>query len=257
MADVKQDKLKIIGMYQLKQKKYKPLGFTGKWQKSYGDVVEGFLAIFFGDSGSGKTESAVQFAEYLVQFGNVLYLSYEQKDRSTIRTAFERNGLLEKNKKVFLSPGGPFELVVKYIKGKKNLGSVFIDSLDYSGFTFEQITQLRAMFPKKNIICVAHGRGSIPRLTVAQDVRFDSDIKAWVKKYVVFPDSRFEGGNDLFITYEKMARIHHPYLFTEAEKPVKKVRKAKGANTVATDEPEATTPITPTPEGTFPAINNN
>jgi hypothetical protein len=221
------EKLQIIGMYQFKQKRYVYIGFDGKWLNSYGNATEGFVAIFWGDSGSGKTEAAVQLAKYLSGKGNVLYLSWEQKDRSTIWTAFERNGLLDMNKKVFLSPGGTIESVIDYLKKKKSPKYVFMDSIDFSKWSIEDFERLRTMFPKKNLIIVAHGKGALPKRALAAEIMFDADMKCHVKKGVVFLETRFKQGGEPFIVHQEKAKLWHPYLFIEAEAAPKRVKKMK------------------------------
>ena len=198
------------------------------------------MAIFWGNSGSGKSDAAIQLAKYVIKFGTVLYLSWEQKDRGTIQTAFKRHGLLEQHGKIHLSPGGSFESVVAYLRKQRSPDFVFMDSIDFSKWTYAQYEELRLLFPKKSIVIVAHGLGSLPKKALAADIMFDADIKCRVNKYVGFVETtRFEGPQKELIVWEEKAREFHPYLFTDASSKmnntapkvgkVKKVAKNKKA----------------------------
>lgn len=222
--------LTLIHMTHFRRKKYVYLGFDGKWLASYGNATVGFLAIFWGNSGSGKTEAAMQLAKYLTSIGRVLYLSWEQKDRSTIQEAFKRNGLLGLKDRILLSPGGTLKAILNTLNTpimqkwiKKGL-TIFFDSVDYSPLTFADVTELRLLYPTVNLVFIAHGKGKEPKLAVAGDIKFDADMKCHVVKRVVFPLSRF-GGEAPFIVHEEVARQYHPALFDDSK--TKRTKKKK------------------------------
>jgi hypothetical protein len=89
--------------------------------------------------------------------------------------------------------------MVARLKRKKSAKIVFIDSIQHSGISYEMWKKLRAMFPKKIFILISHATGNEPRGAAAYDIRYDVDIKCFVKDFVGYPDGRFGGGKPFMI----------------------------------------------------------
>lgn len=213
--------MKALGIEQFQQKKFKLLGFSGKWRDSFGDLPDAFSAIVYGDSGNGKTELCMQLAKYLSTFDKVAWLSYEQGHGIDLRMAMERNNPEEMaGKVVFIDPlenrkegMGMFEELCRYLYRRNSPRFIFIDSVDYCAFTWEQVKFLKEKFRKRKcFIYISHSLGNKPKTEVGRKIEYDAGIKIQVKKFIAYVKSRY-GGMEDFIIYEEKAREMNPNYF--------------------------------------------
>lgn len=198
--------MKTIGMYQLTQKVFKLLEFTGRWQESFGKPEFNFSAIIYGESGHGKTDFCVKFAKYLSSFTKVLYFSREEGISATIQEAFARNNMQEVSGKVILASDATFEDLMKYLKKRNSPGCVILDSADYMDLTSKQFKELVDAFPKKSFVVISWSDGKHPKTQAAKDIQYMCDMKIFVNNYRAYPRSRF-GGNKPFVIWDKAAEI--------------------------------------------------
>lgn len=182
-------------------KKFHELEFEGRFESSYGKPDKAFSAIFIGDSSHGKTEAAIQFAKYLTKFGKVDYNSLEQGLSATMKAAIERNNMEGLDNSFRLLDRMPFEKLIERFSKPKSADFLFIDSVQYLRITKAQYYQLKELMlaKRKGIIWISQANGKKPKGTLADDIRFDVDIKNWVEGFKVFPDGRLNGGGQPFI----------------------------------------------------------
>lgn len=188
-------------------KKFKPLEFEGTWQQTLGNPDKAFSAIIFGGSSNGKTEAAIMLAKYLTNFGIVDYDSLEQGLSATMQAAIERNHL-EKTKHPFrLLDRMPFEELIERMKKPKSADFLFIDSAQYMRINKNQYYELKELMliKRKGIIWVSQAKGKEPKGALADDIRYDVDLKLWVEGYKLFPEGRLNGGGEPFVIWPEKA----------------------------------------------------
>lgn len=201
---------RTLGANQFLNKKFNELQFEGIFQASFGQPEDNFSMIIYGGSGNGKTEAEVQICKELTKYGPVYFNSTEQGISRSLQTSWQRNNMHEVDGKIQLAHKESYTTMVARLKRKKSAKIVLIDSIQHSGITYEMWKELRDMFPKKVFVLISHATGSEPRGAHAYNIKYDVDIKCFVKDFVLYPDSRFGGGKPFMIYEEgyrrKMAR---------------------------------------------------
>jgi len=192
-------------------KKFHPLDFRGQWWESLGRPDKAFSAIIWGGSGSGKTEYAIQWAKYLTNFGRVAYNSLEQGLSATMQDTIERNYMAECEGKFILLDREPFPELLARMKRPKSPNFLFIDSVQYTQINKSQYYELKELMQMKGkgIIWVSQARGKEPKGALADDIRFDVDLKLWVQGFRMFPEGRLNGGGNFYdIWPERSAKYY-------------------------------------------------
>lgn len=188
-------------------KKFNPLDFSGEWENTLGKPDKAFSAIIFGGSGQGKTEAAIQFARYLTNFGKVAYDSLEQGLSSTIQNALIRNHMESCGNSFMLLDREPFDELIIRMSKPKSPDFLFVDSVQYTRINKVQYYQLKELMLKKGkgIIWVSQAKGKEPKGALADDIRYDVDLKLWVEGFKLFPDGRLNGGGEPFVIFPERA----------------------------------------------------
>lgn len=192
-------------------KKFHPLAFAGEWERSLGRPDKSFSAIVWGASSSGKTEFAIRFAKYLTNFGRVAYNSLEQGLSATMQDTIERNYMSECEGRFMLLDREPLPELIKRMKAHKAPNFLFIDSVQYTQITKQQYYEMKELMQKKRkgIVWVSQARGKEPKGALADDIRFDVDLKLWVQGFRMFPEGRLNGGGELYdIWPERSAKYY-------------------------------------------------
>ena len=186
--------------------------FEGPWLASLGRPELRGCWIVYGGSGCGKTTYVMQMCKYLTQFGRVAYNSLEQGLSLSLQKAWERVGMLEAGSRIVLLNKESLHDLRDRLRKKHAPDIVVVDSVHYwLGFTMRDYVQLRESFPDVLFIFVAHERKGEPKGNVAQNIRYDADIKIRVEGYKAFATTRYEvaekgeGGAD-YIIWEQGAR---------------------------------------------------
>lgn len=188
-------------------KKFHALEFSGDWETTLGKPDKAFSAIIWGGSGEGKTEAAIKFAKYLTNFGKVAYDSLEQGLSATIRDALLRNHMSTCGNSFILLDREPFDDLIVRMNKPKSPDFLFVDSVQYTRITKAQYYQLKELMLKKGkgIIWVSQAKGKEPKGALADDIRYDVDLKLWVEGFKLFPDGRLNGGGEPFTIFPERA----------------------------------------------------
>lgn len=188
-------------------KKFNPLEFQGEWKESLGTPDKAFSAIIWGGSSHGKTEFTVQLAKYLCNFGRVAYNSLEQGLSATMQAAIERNYMASVASQFMLLDREPYEMTMKRFKRHKSPDFLIIDSVQYLQIRKPQYIALKELFQakKKGLILVSQAKGKEPKGQLADDIRYDVDLKLWVEGFRMFPEGRLNGGGEPYTIWPERA----------------------------------------------------
>ena len=158
--------------------KFEVADFEGEFLASFGRPELRGAWIIYGGSGSGKTTFVMQVCKYLTRFRRVAYNSLEQGLSLSLQKAWERVGMQEVgNKIILLNKEQLKDLRVRLLK-KQSPDVIVIDSVHYlRRFNMDQYQNLRDEFPNKLFIFVSHEKGGMPKGMMAQNIRYDSEIK--------------------------------------------------------------------------------
>ena len=192
--------------------KFEVAEFDGAFLASFGKPELRGVWLIYGGSGSGKTTFVMQMSKYLTRFRRVAYNSLEQGLSLSLQKAWERVQMQEAGSRIILLQKEQLKGLRIRLQRKHSPDVVIIDSVHYlRGFNTTQYQDLREEFPDKLFIFVSHERGGLPKGGMAQNIRYDADIKIRVEGYKAFVTTRYEvpekgeGGAD-FVIWEQGAQ---------------------------------------------------
>lgn len=123
--------------------------FTGDWKKLLGEPDIRFSTLVRGEAKSGKSTYAAKFAQYVSQFGRVLYISAEERLKSkTLQGRLVYCGVTsDKIRFVHEKDIKNIELLVK------NGGYRFVifDSVQHIKMTYDDFENMRHKFKRRKI----------------------------------------------------------------------------------------------------------
>lgn len=189
--------------------------FEGKWLASFGRPELRGTWTIFGNSGSGKTTFALQLCKYLSQFDRVIYNSLEQGLSRSLQLAWARVKMNESGKSVVFGDMIEMDELKERLRRRKSPQVVIIDSITaIEGFCKSDYNALKAEFPDKLFVFIAHEKNGKAHPAVAEFVRCLSDVKIRVEGYEANVVSRFEDrekgeGGSKFIIWEEGSKAYH------------------------------------------------
>lgn len=228
--------MKTLGVVQYQQKVFKFLPITQEWLPTLGNIPAAFMCIIYGESGQGKTELCVRLAKMLTNFGKVAWISYEQGHGADLQGAINRNKMEEVSGKIlFIDPNenrpagvSYLEDLDKFLSKRDSPDFIFMDSLKYTRFSFDDYEYLKLKYGKKKaFIWIEHARGKKPARQIGIDIEFDGHLGIYVSKYIAYIHKNRFSAFEPYVIYEKMARILNPLFFkpkaeSKAEKAIDK-----------------------------------
>jgi len=186
------------------KRNFKTLDFQDAWLEHIGKPERTGSWIIWGGSGNGKTSYVLQLVRYLCSFERVHYNTLEEGMRESFKLALERNNIKSVASK-FTFQSENYEQLVSRLSRKRMPKIVVIDSLQYffRKKNASHYFDLLARFPDTIFIFISHARGSEPKGELADDIRYNSDVKIYVKDFVAeIKTSRF-GGDKPFTIWEQ------------------------------------------------------
>lgn len=199
---------RAVNIRQLLTMRFPRIPLEGRWRELLGQPQLKGSVLIWGDSAQGKTSFALQFAKELSKYEPVLYDSLEEGISESIRAACVREGMIEAGNRVLLLDNEPIDELTERLAKPKSRNVVVIDSLQYTGMTFESYKELLEQFPKKLFVFISHADGKEPAGRIASQVKFNANIKIRVSGFTAYAISRYGGGTPYTIIPELAARIN-------------------------------------------------
>jgi hypothetical protein len=230
--------MKVLGVVQFHQKTFKTNSLKHtKFKDILAEIPRGFVGAFYGYSGNGKTETCIQFAKVLTEFGKVAWLSYEQGHSKSLQRATTRNRMDEVSGKFLIidptknrKEGVSFlEDLDAFLSKRNSPDYVFIDSFDYTRFSWLDYVFLKEKYgEKKGIVFIMHSTktGKLKK-NVAEEIVFDGEFGFFVKDYICYPDKNRLEGVAPYVVWEEEARKRNPAFFAKRVQD-SSVPKSKG-----------------------------
>lgn len=185
--------------------KREELLLTGDWQQALGTPEIGATMLIWGGSGQGKTRFSMQLTKELTRFGKVAFNSLEMGASKALAHHFQDIGL---TKNVIIFDRWSMPQMVHRMTRKHAPKFLVIDSLQYlindkgKPITQAEYISLREALAGKTLILISHAEGREPAGRVARAIRYDADMKVFVKGYKAFCTSRYGGGQPIIIWEE-------------------------------------------------------
>jgi len=218
--------MKVLGIKQFHQKTFKFLNLSkSKFKGVLGKVPKYFICVVYGYSGNGKTEFVIMLVKELSKYGKVLWLSYEQRHGSDLQMATMRNGMEQETGKFLVSDPladlptnvSLLEDLDNYLERRGAADYVVIDSLDYTGFNWEDYEYLKnKYFDRKGIIFISHStKNGTLKKRISERIIFDGGMGIFVKDFIAYPEKNRYGGFEPFVVFEAQARERNPLFFNK------------------------------------------
>ena len=188
--------------------KFTGLPFEGIMREVFGTPERAGSWIIWGLSGSGKTTFNMQLARYISNFEKVIYNSLEEWPSSTIVQAYKRAGLSQGDNVLMVNESMK-DFEARMLR-KRSANVMFIDSVKYTKFRWDDYERFCKLFPGKIKIWIAHANGKEPKGGLAEDIRYDSHVKIYTEGYRAFITSRYsQGGSGYLDIWPEGAREYH------------------------------------------------
>ena len=199
---------RAVNIRQLLTMKFPKIPLEGRWRELMGQPQLKGGILIWGDSAQGKTSFALQFAKELSRYEPVLYDTLEEGISESIRAACIREKMVEVGNRVLLLENEPVPELIERLSRPKSRNVVIVDSLQYTGMTFETYKELLELFPKKLFVFISHADGKEPAGRIATQVKFNANVKIRVAGFTAYAISRYGGGTPYIISDEMVARIN-------------------------------------------------
>jgi len=212
MPNFEKMKRQIYNIKTLKDKKFQTLEFNEQYKMLFGSPQRNFIAMCYGESGSGKSVFLLKFADYFAKnFGKVLYNSHEEGVNQTVIDRI--NNFEITAKKLFIGNALNFDEMCEKIE-KNYYRLVIIDSVKYMNFTFAQLKELRTRFAKRQIIVIMVDFGKAkgkPQSSI--DLLHAADVKMYIKQGHINSVSRYLPTEVNYTLFKPQKSSNYPTLF--------------------------------------------
>lgn len=190
----------------IEKMRFNTLPFEGVWKDIIGTPEVAGSWIVWGKSGNGKTRFVLQLAKYLAGFQKVYYNTLEEGLKLSFRKALEEVNIKAVGSK-FCFHKEKLEQMRARLDKDRSPNIVIIDSLQHFRIKENDYYSLLEDYPKKLFIFISHAQGAEPKGELADEIRYNSDVKIRVHQFVASPveNTRY-GGNKPYIIWEEGMR---------------------------------------------------
>lgn len=148
---------KIYNVKSVKEKRYHSLDL-GPFSQLVGKPEGKFVGMGYGEPGGGKSVWMLRFADfYASNVGKVLYNSHEEGVRQTLRDRINDFGI--QSPRLYFGNGLTYDEMVHKIE-RNYYRMAIVDSVQYMGFTYDQLRELRERFAKRHFSLMMVSFGS-------------------------------------------------------------------------------------------------
>ena len=208
MTNAEKKTIKVPPAYSysdIEKMKFVTLPFEGVWKELIGEPEIAGSWIIWGKSANGKTRFALQLAKYLAGFQKVYYNTLEEGLKLSFKKALEGNNIKAVGSKFCFHKERLQQMRARLDKDRSP-NIVIIDSLQHFRISVVDYHSLLEDYPKKLFIFISHANGSEPKGELADEIRYNSDVKIRVNQFVASPvETTRYGGNKPYVIWEEGA----------------------------------------------------
>lgn len=180
--------------------KYECLRWGEEWQLPFGNPSVTSTWFVLGPSASGKSSFVMQLARELCSVGSVLYVSYEEGVRMEFQRRLKYLHMNAVRDRFTVATDDTYDELVERLSRPKSARFVFVDSFQYSGWSYEQAKELVELFPKKGFVFVSQEYKGQPLGKPAVRLRYMADMKIRVAGYKAYSQGRAAGEPGAYYT---------------------------------------------------------
>lgn len=201
--------MRTLSLKQAYAKKFKTFEFSGEWKATMDcpETTGGW--IIHGDEKHGKSTFALMLANYLTQFGKVLYISAEEGISQHFIKTMQRMGLDDTNRNFNITEYQEWTELEARFKKRQCQKIIFIDNISKYIDEISKATLKKLLIDHsdKLIIFISHEERKMPDTAAGRFWRKMSKIIVRVEGLKAFVSGRCTGG-ELIIDEEK-AMLYH------------------------------------------------
>ena len=192
----------IMSSRDLKDYRYDNYDFDGKWLDLVGKPAKKFHMMVYGRPKQGKSYFCFDLAQYLSNFGKVLYIAAEEGFSATLQKKLEDMG--GDNDNLDFANFRDYETIKNALPGH-DYRFVVIDSVNYIRIEPEQIEELKADNPRMALITVQQATKD-GKFRGSQQFAHNCDIIIEVIQGVAHSTGRFAPPSEMaiFVAPEKI-----------------------------------------------------
>ena len=191
----------IMSSRDLKDYRYDNYDFDGKWLDLVGKPAKKFHMMVYGRPKQGKSYFCFDLAQYLSNFGKVLYIAAEEGFSATLQKKLEDMG--GDNDNLDFANFRDYDTIKNALPGH-DYRFVVIDSVNYIRIEPEQIEELKADNPRMALITVQQATKD-GKFRGSQQIAHNCDIIIEVIQGVAHSTGRFAPPSEMaiFVAPEK------------------------------------------------------
>ena len=195
----------IMSSRDLKDYRYDNYDFDGKWLDLVGKPAKKFHMMVYGRPKQGKSYFCFDLAQYLSNFGKVLYIAAEEGFSATLQKKLEDMG--GDNDNLDFANFRDYETIKNALPGH-DYRFVVIDSVNYIRIEPEQIEELKADNPRMALITVQQATKD-GKFRGSQQFAHNCDIIIEVIQGVAHSTGRFAPPREMaiFVAPEKTNKL--------------------------------------------------
>jgi len=198
--------LSIGNMYA---KKHDAFDFAGVWRDALGEPEKNGSWLIWGAEKNGKTWFALLLANYLSEFGKVLYISAEEGIGKAFVDSCKRAKLEPTNSNLKILEYISIEELEEKLSKRRSPDIIFLDNITIYADELKNgvFRELLRKYPKKLFIFIAHEDRGEPYTATAKLVRKLAKVIVYVKGLACMVSGRVPGGT--LMIDENKAKLFH------------------------------------------------
>ena len=186
--------IRAHSVYNILNKKYKLLPFTGEWKEAFAEPAQSGVWFIYGASSNGKSSFTQQLVKYLEILGlNIAYLSLEESTDHTMQQSIMRAEWKETGSRIKILEPADVNEIDKWLESNRSPNVLIIDTIQYWDLTFKRYMELKKKHSKKLFIFVSHIKNNDPDGSVATKIMRDASLKIFIQGYRAFSKGRYIG----------------------------------------------------------------
>lgn len=193
---------------EIAKKTYKTLPWSGRWEEAFGLPEESSVWFVYGASAQGKSSFVMQLAYELTHYGQVLYLSYEERVNQSFQERMLRFDLDKKQGWFRVVTNDTLEDLTERLKKRHSAKFIIVDSFQMAYWSYPETEALVKKFPKKSFIFISQVEKGQPTGKPARRLLYLADVKVRVQGFRAYCQGRFnpDVGNSFVVWKEGVLR---------------------------------------------------
>lgn len=193
---------------EIANKTYKTLPWGGRWEESFGLPEEHSTWFISGPSANGKSSFVMQLAHELTNYGQVLYVSYEEGLNQSFQKRMLGFGLDKRQGWFRVVTTDTIDDLTKRLKRRHSAKFIIVDSFQMAHWEYPETEALVRSFPKKSFIFISQEEKGQPTGKAARRLLYLADVKVRVRGFRAYCQGRFnpDAGNSFVVWEEGVLR---------------------------------------------------